>query len=187
MLEGWLNNTLIFKWNSKWIFSTWKPGLEDAFPRGPSLSDHDQEYRALQSLGPCLGRAVWSPYTQEVVGGSSCLTFFQGSCQFLILPAQGQPLGHCYREPDPQRDPRLSVRCSCRSDQQSAGIPLLRCSAQRHLYPQPGYRLGQKPDCHLVCQIFGSGKGQLELSTFLECLRASVMLTGLLYSKITWS
>lgn len=106
--------------------------------------------------------------------------FFQGSCQFLILPAQGQPPGHCYREPDPQRDPRLSVRCGCRSDQHSAGIPLLRCSAQRHLYPQPGYRLGQKPDRHLICQILGSGKGQLEPSAFPECLRASVMLIGLL-------
>lgn len=134
--------------------------------RGPALSGHDQEYLASQSLGPCLGGAVWSPHTQEVVWGSHCLAFSQGSRQFLVLPAQGQSPGHCYREPDPQRDPRLSVRCGCRSDHHSAGIPLLQCSAQCHLYPQPGYRLGQKPDCHLVCQILGSGKGQLELSAF---------------------
>lgn len=116
----------------------------------------------------------------DEVGGRHRLAFCQGSGQFVIIPAQGQPSGHCYREPDPQRDPGLSVGCSCGSEQQGAGIPLPQGRAQRHLYPQPGHRLEQKPDLHPVCQILGPGKGQLDPSPFFKCLRASVMLIRLL-------
>lgn len=73
MLGGWFNNTLIFKWNPKWIFSTWQPGLEEAFSGGWTLSGHGQECLALLSLGPCLERVVWSPYIQDGSEGDTAL------------------------------------------------------------------------------------------------------------------
>lgn len=130
--------------------------------------------------GPLSREGGMESLYRDAVGGRHCLVFYQGSGQFVTVLAQGQPSGHCYREPDPQRDPRLSVRCSCGSEQQGAGIPLPPGSAQCHLYPQPGYRLEQKPDLHLVCQILGPGKGQWEPSPFFKCQRASVLLIRLL-------
>lgn len=53
--------------------------------RGPTLSGHDQGYLASQSLGPCLGGAVWSPYTQEVVGRSHCLASFKAHASSLFF------------------------------------------------------------------------------------------------------
>ena len=79
--------------------------------------------------------------------------------------AQSWAPGNCHGESDPQWDSGLFVGCGRGLDPQSAGIPLPRGCARRHLDPQPGLWLGQEPGHHLVCQIPDPPEGQLEFWT----------------------
>lgn len=102
-----------------------------------------------------------------VVTTSGCSQREPPSCllstpiRFAPFLAQSWPSGHCHREPDPQWGSGLIVGCSRGPDLQSAGIPFPWGCAQRHLYSQPGLRMGQEPGHHLVCQILGPQQGQL--------------------------